>query len=45
MVDFCEGGDDEFDITTSLTELKTSDFYRLESVSNNSCVDAEELTL
>lgn len=35
MVNFCECGDDEFDITTSLTELKTGDFYRLKNVSIN----------
>lgn len=33
MIDFCEGGDDEFDITTSLAELKARNFYRLGIVS------------
>ena len=45
MVDFCEGGNDEFDITISLTELETSDFYSLRNVSPYTRNVAEEITL
>jgi len=45
MVDFCEGGDNEFDITTSLAELKTRDFYCLGTVSISSKKVIRELTL
>jgi hypothetical protein len=45
MIDFCDGGDDEFDITISLAELKARNFYRLRNVSIIYGSVTRELTL